>query len=316
MRHAIHHALAAALSVALCGGIEAGAGTSPDVSVVIDCFYEAGCPDCNRVRDQVMPELRARFEGFHTLNRYDVGIKTNVLRLIAYQEKLGIRENKPVCMVVDYQYVLNGFDAIRTGLLARVEECVTSRMEPGWKAMKQRCSPRSHHASWQAPEAIQAAPESAGQAEARVRRFTLSAVLTAGLIDGINPCAISTLVFFMSLLGVSRVKGRGLLVMGVSFCLASFVTYTAIGFGLLRVLYLFDGLPMVRMGIEAVMMVLLAVFAYFSFRDAYRYRRTGDAMEVTLQLPDRVKARLHGIITSEVRSQRSEVRNHVRGALS
>ena len=51
-----------------------------------------------------------------------------VYTLVAYQEKLGIKENKPVCMVVDYRYVFNGFDAIRTGLLARGEECVSARM--------------------------------------------------------------------------------------------------------------------------------------------------------------------------------------------
>ena len=258
------------------------AGKMADIpSVVIDYFYEAGCPDCFRVRDQILPVLRERYEGFHTLNKYDIGIKTNVITLVAYQEKLGIAENRPVCMVVDYQYVFNGFDAIKSGLLARVEECVTARMEPDWRS----------------PEPIQVA-FSIGEsiADERVRRFTMSAVVTAGLLDGINPCAISTLVFFMSLLGVAKVRGRGLLAMGVSFCLASFITYTAIGFGLFRVLHLSSGFPWVRAAIEIAMVSALAVLAGLSFRDAYRFHRTRNPQSVTLQLSDNAKERIHGIM--------------------
>jgi len=264
-------------------GLCAEAARPPDVPpVVIDYFYEAGCPDCDRVRDQVMPELRARYEGFYALNRFDVGIKTNVLRLIAYQENLDIRESRPVCIVVDYRHVFNGFDAIKTGFLGRVEERVAARMEPGWNP----------------PEPIRTAPENAGLAEERIRRFTLSAVVMAGLLDGINPCAISTLVFFMSLLAVTRIRGGGLLLVGVAFCAASFATYTAIGFGLLRVLYLFDGLPGLRMGLETVMMALLGVLAYLSFRDAYRFRKTGDPHQVAIQLPNSMKARMHKVMRS------------------
>ena len=35
--------------------------------VVIDYFYEEGCPDCLRVRSQVLPGLKERFEGFYVL---------------------------------------------------------------------------------------------------------------------------------------------------------------------------------------------------------------------------------------------------------
>lgn len=255
--------------------------TSNIPPVVIDYFYEAGCPDCNRVRKEILPKLNERFEGYYVVNRHDIGIKTNVFWLMAYEDKLSIKDNRPVCMVVDYQYVFNGFAAIKKGLLSQMDTCVTARLDPNWKP----------------PEPI-AVKISNGPdvAEERVRRFTLSAVITAGLIDGINPCAISTLVFFMSLLGVSRVKGGGLLMMGVAFCLASFVTYTAIGFGLIRTLYLFEGLPMVRFGMEAVMMGLLAVFAYLSFRDAWRFHQSGNPHDISLQLPDRIKAEIHGIM--------------------
>ena len=87
--------------------------------VVIDYFYEAGCADCAKVRNQILPDLKERFEGFYVINNHDVGIRTNVIRLVAYQEKLQIKKNDPVLMVVDNQYVFNGFDAVKAGLLGR-----------------------------------------------------------------------------------------------------------------------------------------------------------------------------------------------------
>ncbi|MFC1463004.1 cytochrome c biogenesis CcdA family protein [Verrucomicrobiota bacterium] len=271
--------------------IGAAAGATHDVSpVVIDYFYEPGCPDCGRVREQVLPDLTERFEGFYRLNRHDVSIKTNVIKLIAYQEALNITSNEPVMMVLDYRHVLNGFDAIKEGLFSRIDQSVAERLEPGWKA----------------PEPVEM-PQDAAQgleiAQKRVRAFTMAAVLIAGLTDGINPCAIATLVFFMSLLGVSKVKGRGLLLMGVPFCLASFVTYTALGFGLLRVLHLLSGFETARATIEVVLMAVLVVLAVVSLSDAFRYRRTGNASHVALQLPASIKARIHKIMRQGMKAR-------------
>jgi len=100
----------------------------------------------------------------------------------------------------------------------------------------------------------------------------------------------------MSLLAVSKVKGGGLLLMGVSFCLASFMTYTALGFGLLRALYLFTGFPHIRFGVEIMMIAVLSIFAYMSFHDAYCYKITGEHKQVTLQLPHSIKMRIHRIM--------------------
>jgi hypothetical protein len=86
--------------------------------------------------------------------------------------------------------------------------------------------------------------------------------------------------------------------MGLSFCLASFLTYTAIGFGLLRVLHLFAGFPVMRFFVEIVMILFLGIIAFLSFRDAYRYKMTGDAKEVTLQLPHKIKLKIHDIMRS------------------
>jgi thiol-disulfide isomerase/thioredoxin len=258
--------------------------------VVIDFFYEAGCPDCQKVKSLVLPELNERFEGFYVLHYNDVGEKDVIGKLFAYQEKLGITENAPVCMVVDYKYVFNGFAAIQKGLLAQIDECVAARMAEGWVA----------------PEPIEDAANAAETLDVAKRRsqgFTLGMVTIAGLTDGINPCAIASLVFLMSMLRLSKNAGKGLLVMGASYCLAAFLTYIAIGFGLLRVLHLMDQFESMQRGIEVVMLGILAVLAFLSFRDAYRFKVGGNPDAITLQLPKGVKARAHKIMREGLKAR-------------
>lgn len=270
--------------------------------VIIDYFYEPGCPDCLRVREQIIPLMDERFEGFYELNKYDMGLKSNVIVLAAYQEQLRIVKNESVCIIVDYRLVFNGFTSIKEGLFDGIDECVEARLGPDWTP----------------PEPIVVegvGGGGVGVVSGRVDAFTLPAVLIAGLIDGINPCAIATLVFFMSVLSVSKVRGRGLLLMGIAFCVASFVTYTAIGFGLLRFLHLFTGFPNLRSAAEVIMILVLAIFSYLSFRDACRYKASGSPGDVTLQLPGAIKSRIHRVMRTGVRSKNLVTGGLIIGAL-
>jgi hypothetical protein len=253
--------------------------------VTITWFYELGCQDCVAVSNEVLPELQQRVEGFYQIERRDVGVKSNYLELVHWQEQFGIKNNESVAMVVDGRAFLNGIGAIRTGLVSCVEQRIEERLTSGGEPE-------------QAPSDLTSRPQVDSMVPLRSRfaHFTPALMMLNGLADGINPCAISTLVFFMSLLAVAKVQGRGLIAMGVSYCLASFLTYTALGFGLLRVLHLFIGFKWLRYALNGGMFLLLLVLAALSFRDAYRYRKTGSAGSVTLQIPDRIKLKMHAIM--------------------
>lgn len=278
--------LAAACASVMLPAITSTAQNDNDIAfqpVIIDYFHEEGCPQCRKVNEHVKPELKQQFEGFYVIRQYDVGIRSNVVRLATYQEKLEISDNKPVCMIVDYQYVFNGYAQIEKGLADRVEKCIASRLKP----------------RWQPPEPIEVNfAKTSDILHERVRSFTLPMVIAGGLVDGINPCAIASLVFLMSFLSVYKVKGSGIMLMGLSFCLASFLTYTALGFGLLRFLHLFKGFNLVQSALEITMIALLCVLAFLSFRDAYRYSKSRDRHDVSLQLPDSVKTRIRNVIRS------------------
>ncbi len=256
-----------------------------DRRAVVEFFFEAGCRECDEVERRILPGLAARMPDACELRRLDIGTPANYIRLVAYQKRFGIESNEAVSMVVNGRRMLDGLRAIRDDLVPAVAEALADAREPD------------------IPDDSDLAAGMAGLRD-RAQSFTVWAVVVAGLTDGINPCAITALVFFLSLLAVFKVTGRTLLLTGAAFCLASFLTYTAIGFGLLRALHAFRGFPAVRTGIERVMVGLLAVFAVLSFVDAWRFARSGKAGDVTLKLPERLQRKVHGIMRSGLGTRR------------
>jgi len=257
--------------------------------VTVEYFYQEGCPVCARVSIEILPQIEELLSGLHVLSRYDTGVDTNYLKLARYQENLDIDANESAIFVVEGRYPFAGWKAISEGLVSRIEECILARLEG------------------QETEAGDAGQqEYAGDDESlllrRLRGFALPGVVAAGLIDGINPCAISTLVFFLSMLSVLKVRGAKLLMVGSAFCVASFLTYTALGFGLLRALHMFSGFRTLQRGFEIVLLTLLIILAFLSFRDALRYGSSGKPRDVTLQLPSWVKERIRRVIHSGLES--------------
>ncbi len=65
-----------------------------------------------------------------------------------------------------------------------------------------------------------------------------SLVLMAGLLDGLNPCAIAILLFFISLLYAVRRPRNEILQMGLLYVYAIFLVYFLIGLGLMQAIVL------------------------------------------------------------------------------
>lgn len=269
-------------SLLFCVASYSGAAPEP---IIVDYFYEPGCSECEKIETRILPAIEAEFAGHYALVKHDTGVETNVLFLLNLEKGLGVTNNSMNCIYLDRRYAFYGFAEINASLRAKMREIVTSRTTSNVSKV-----------------AVATAFRATGNLVVdRVSGLTSTVVMMGGLLDGINPCAISTLVFFMSLLAVARVGRQGLLVMGLSFCLASFITYVALGFGLLRTLHLLDGFMTVRHCLEYGMVGILGVMAVLSFRDAWRFSRSHSPKDVTLQLPSGAKTRIHDIMRKGVR---------------
>ncbi|MCJ7782998.1 MAG: hypothetical protein MUP41_03645, partial [Desulfobacterales bacterium] len=138
----------------------------------------------------------------------------------------------------------------------------------------------------------------------RFKRFSLSAVLIAGFIDGINPCAFATIIFLVSYLTFIGKKSREILFYGIIFTLGVFIAYLLAGVGLMAGLRQLSGFPMITKGIYLVIAVFAFALGIISLYDYVLFRR-GKMSEWKLQLPKALKKRVHKIIREGTQSQRA-----------
>jgi len=126
----------------------------------------------------------------------------------------------------------------------------------------------------------------------RFKKFSILGIMAAGFLDGINPCAFATIIFFVSYLFFAGRKRRDVLLMAVFFILAVFVSYLAIGLGAYKVLQVLTGFKIaakivfLAFGIFAVILGVLSLYDYY-------VSRKGDTAKMLLQLPLAVKQRIH-----------------------
>ena len=128
-----------------------------------------------------------------------------------------------------------------------------------------------------------------------VSRFTLPAVVVAGIVDGFNPCAFSIVIALAGILAVGGRRRRARMLGGWAFCLGSFLTYMAMGLGLMKALRSLAGLRTAHDVVMSLLALSLFVLSALSVRDAFRYRRAKVPSVITLQLPDRVKRMIRAI---------------------
>ncbi len=145
----------------------------------------------------------------------------------------------------------------------------------------------------------------------RFKKFSLSAVLIAGLIDGLNPCAFATIVFLVSYLAFLGKKSKEILIYGIIFTFGVFIAYLIAGMGLMAGFRQLSGFPLITKGIYLVIAVFAFVLGIISFYDYILFRR-GQMAKMKLQLPMALKKRIHGIIRKQTRSPKAGFIGYIR----
>jgi len=144
----------------------------------------------------------------------------------------------------------------------------------------------------------------------RFKSFGVLAILLAGLIEGMNPCALATLVFFISYLTMVGRKRKEIFWVGLGFSGIGFVTHLFLGLGILSVIRHLSFLPLFSQIIYFITFVFALLLGIFSLYD-YIQLKKGRPSKMKLQVPDFLKKRIHQII--RVRSDDLEAN---RGSMS
>jgi cytochrome c biogenesis protein CcdA/glutaredoxin len=248
-------------------------------SAVAWLFASPTCPSCNFLKRKVLPALFSDKSGKNIPDVIiaDLGAKSNVILLIELEKHYGIKNNKtPVLFSNGHFY--HGVNAIKK--LKREELPESGNMPNFHKAESSKDFLKQH-----------------------AETIKISAIIFGGLTDGINPCVFATLIFFVSLLATSGVRERKLLMVGSVYCLACFICYTLLGLGLFEALKAASSYKWIQHIFNWGLIGFLIIFAMLSFKDAFKFSKSGKAKDVTLQLSDSMKSKIHSIMRKGLKSR-------------
>lgn len=88
--------------------------------------------------------------------------------------------------------------------------------------------------------------------------ITLPLILSTGLLDSLNPCAISLLLIYITLMFTLGKSRKTVIGFGIFYIAAVYVTYFLLGIGLLQAFHLF-GVPNLILKIGAVLAIIFGI---------------------------------------------------------
>jgi len=119
--------------------------------------------------------------------------------------------------------------------------------------------------------------------------MSLPLLVSAALVDAINPCAFAVLILLVATVAKSQGKRRSLYV-GLAFSAAIFISYFLMGLGLYKAITIFN-IPMV---ISLVVGTIAIIIGLANLKDAFWYGK-GFVMEVPLSWRPRMQKILKSV---------------------
>jgi thiol-disulfide isomerase/thioredoxin len=142
-------------------------------------------------------------------------------------------------------------------------------------------------------------PEEAKKAEEtiveRFKSLGIFAILAAGLVEGLNPCAFATLIFFISYLTMVGRKRKEIFWVGMGFAGTGFFTHLLLGLGLLSFVHRLSFLPLFSQIVYGITFLFAFVLGIFSLYDYIQLKRRRPS-KMKLQVPNFLKKRIHQTI--------------------
>ena len=236
-------------------------------------FYSLGCHRCVEVKKELIPEVEVKYKGKIIIEYYDVTDVSNYKMFLGLKEKYdpNMKEfNLPVFFMQGK--FLNTKADLRDGLRNLIDGSLANldNQAIGTKEI---------------------------DLAAHFKNFRPWVIFGSGLVDGINPCAFTVIVFFISYLALQGYRKKELIAIGLSFIFSVFVTYSLIGLGIFNFLYrmksfwFFVRVFNISVGIFSI---ILGIFALY---DLFKFIKTKETQGLILQLPKSIKNRIHSVIS-------------------
>jgi len=249
-------------------------------------FYQKGCTKCDRANAL----LKYMVTKYPQLNIKEIDLNTPDGKRL--NETLSNRLNLPMEKRLIAPSIFIGNDYLSSGEITESKlEASIQKYESATPSPARRTSSPAGGLS-PTPEETKKAEESIIQ---RFKSFGVLAILLAGLIEGMNPCALATLVFFISYLTMVGRKRKEIFWVGLGFSGIGFVTHLFLGLGILSFIRHLSFLPLFSQIVYFITFVFALLLGIFSLYD-YIQLKKGRPSKMKLQVPDFLKKRIHQII--------------------
>ncbi len=276
------------LSVLLGLPLETRAGRPP-LELVL--FYSPGCRSCDRVKEEILPTILPEFADSVTITHLDIERLENFKRLLDAEAAGEVIGSGPPQLAIGKR-VLRGPDAIRQHLRSFILDELS--------AIPEAAPPTPQETPTSGPSALDALL-------ARFQTFRALPVALAGLLDGINPCAFTVMVFFVSLLAIRHLSTSQMLTLGCAFLAGVFVTYLLLGLGLLHVMHVLRGYRIVAKMLHWALAALTAALGLLSLLDYWSVKQSKNPAAMRLKLPEVVSRQIHRFLRGAVHEGDSEL---------
>ena len=217
--------------------------------VEILLFLSGHCRPCKTVKDEVIPGIEEKYRGRIKIEELGIDKADDYLRLLGLQDKYDLhpREILAPTFFIDGKFLI-GLSQIKRYLEIYIDTALSQR---GYIPVS--------------------GAEPSVDLISRFKLIRPLGVITAGLIDGINPCAFTVIIFFISFLALQGYSKRQVLAIGLSFILAVFIIYVLIGLGLFNFLYQLKTYWVVVKIVYVAGALLCFILAGLAFYDFLRF---------------------------------------------
>jgi HEAT repeat protein len=245
-------------------------------------FFKPGCDVCDHVR-RLLGQLKESFPDLAVLE-YDINKTSSVLLNEALSERFSVPAN--VRLVAPSVFTGSGY--------LTKEDITMERL--GSMLLRAGEIPV---VNWLEVPAVDLATAHQN-ITTRYQTTGLGLIVAAGFLDGLNPCAFATIIFLLSYLQVARKRPVEIAQIGISYILGVFATYYIIGMGLVKLSAGLSQLRWAGLALTYGMAAFALVIMLLSIRDGVRCLQ-GRMGDMTLQMPDFLKNRIHQLIRISVR---------------
>ncbi|MCL2843861.1 MAG: hypothetical protein FWE23_00170 [Chitinivibrionia bacterium] len=250
-------------------------------------FGSANCRDCIDLKNSLLIPLSREFEGQINLRFHDIDYPESFAFLSKMEEIYGVVNSNPITLFFP-DTVLLGYWEIRENARDIVLEFL---LDPS----------RARNIE---VEALADEDMEAILIERFNRELTLGFLISAALVDSINPCAISVMIFLVSVLAAQKRRRSEIVIIGVLFTATVFLTYLALLLGMFSALTFLSSFAWLQPVIKWTAIIFAAGLGVIAYTDAFRFGKSGNTKDITLQLPKSLKKLTHTIITKYMSGKR------------